>query len=97
MAAYVGWAEILDAAGAVLDHVSAELWSEPGKAGAERWSGDLLPIGRRSFAPGVPLVVGQLLALRLPNGRAARCEVERVRNGEPALMRIGGRGAAPFG
>ena len=44
--------------------------SEPGADGLERWSGDLLPIGRRRFAPGVQPAVGQSLTLRLPSGRS---------------------------
>src|SRR5438067_2120414 len=44
VAGFIGWAEVLDSDGAVLDAVRAELWSDE-QAGAG-WSGDLSPIGR---------------------------------------------------
>ncbi|HZU78235.1 MAG TPA: hypothetical protein VFA70_15815 [Dehalococcoidia bacterium] len=96
MPGYLGWAELLDEYGRVLDHAQVELWSGP--AGTDDgWSGDLLPIGKRRFAAALNLRPGARLNLRLPNGRAAICEVERRRQGEPELVRIGGRGPAPFG
>jgi hypothetical protein len=96
VAGYIGWAELLDGEGAALDFVRAELLSDPHE-GATRWSGDLSPMGKREFAPGVELWTGAVVAIRLPNGRSARCEVQRIRSGSPDLVRIGGIDPPPFG
>ncbi len=94
MTAYKGPVKVLNASGAELESVHAELWSMAG--GAELiWGGELSPMQER-FRSGLEGCRGQTVTLMLSTGQRGHCQIEKVRATLPQLLRIEGVGPAPF-